>query len=221
MKTMYEHAVDWIRRNAGNHGDSAELMRQAKAAKPSWYKLLQGKDVRAESLMAWLENLGFRLLAPDGETIPAGAGLPAQAEGAAPGAEESGARQKRRTAESKRVAELEAQLTLLRELYDKSLLELTELKAANRHLRGMSGLDGQSKGEADGLYREILDATANVRAEARRTLRVIGRNKDEADGPAQDLSADADYGLAQEEPAGYGSKGAGDKKKAGRGVAKA
>ena len=62
---MYEQAIEWIKANSSAHGDAAELMRRAKASKPSWYKLLQGKGVRSENLFEWLENLGFRLLPPD------------------------------------------------------------------------------------------------------------------------------------------------------------
>lgn len=61
---MYDQAIKWIKENAEKHGDAADLMRQAKASKPSWYKLLQGKGVRSENLFEWLENLGFQLLPP-------------------------------------------------------------------------------------------------------------------------------------------------------------
>ena len=61
---MYERAIDWIKANSEGHGNAAALMRRAKAAKPSWYKLLQGKGVRSESLFVWLENLGFVLVFP-------------------------------------------------------------------------------------------------------------------------------------------------------------
>lgn len=66
MEKLYEQAIAWIKQHSeGRHGDAAELMRKAQASKPSWYKLLQGKGVRAENLLEWLGNLGFRLIPPD------------------------------------------------------------------------------------------------------------------------------------------------------------
>lgn len=65
MEKMYDKAVQWIKENSEKHGDAADLMRRANAQKASWYKLLQGKGVRSESLFEWLENLGFQLVTPD------------------------------------------------------------------------------------------------------------------------------------------------------------
>lgn len=104
---MYERAITWIQENASRHGEAAELMRQAKAQKPSWYKLLQGKGVRAETLFDWLENLGFQLILP-GETTP-------------PQAE-------RHNANSDKEKELEGQISLLKEFNAGYLAELNDKK---------------------------------------------------------------------------------------------
>ena len=68
---MYEMALGWIKERSEGHGKAAELMRRAQASKPSWYKYLQGKGVRSENLLEWLDNLGFRLIAPN-EVTPQG-----------------------------------------------------------------------------------------------------------------------------------------------------
>ncbi len=65
MSTLYDKTIDWLKQNSQIHGQSAELMRKAKAPKASWYKMLQGKEVYASSVISWLENLGFRLVFPD------------------------------------------------------------------------------------------------------------------------------------------------------------
>lgn len=67
MKSLHDKVTHWLREKAEEHGKSAELMRAAKASKPSWYKLMQGRDVRASTFMEWIENLGFKLVFPDEE----------------------------------------------------------------------------------------------------------------------------------------------------------
>lgn len=177
MKTMYEQAVDWIRRNMDKHGDAALLMRRAKASKPSWYKLLQGKDVRAETLFRWLDNLGFTLVTPDKEKPGSGDALTMDVPVDGAGIPGTG-RPLDSRAQKRRIAELEGKLALLRDLYAKSLDELTDLKAESRHLRRMYG-------------RDLLPA----REERNGTDDHATRHED-----------DTDYGMAQEEPAGYGVK---------------
>lgn len=121
---MYEQALDWMRRNTEKHGAAADLMRRAKAGKPSWYKLLQGKDVRASSFLRWLDNLGFKLVAPGGEVMGNGREAGFTCLDAADIA-----------AQKRRVAELEGKLALLQDLYDKVLDELTDLKAETMQFR--------------------------------------------------------------------------------------
>lgn len=60
-----EDFVNWVKKQ-----NPADIMRLAKANKPSWYKLLQGKDVRSSSLIEWMLNLGFKITPPDSNISP-------------------------------------------------------------------------------------------------------------------------------------------------------
>ena len=133
MSSIYEQILGWITRNAEKHGDAAELMRRAKARKSSWYKLLQGKNVRADTLFGWLENLGFMFVAPDGRFLGANGGF------LLPNA---------LAREREKNAMLEGQLALLQKLFTSAVDELAEEKAEKLHLEAI--LRADLAGELDG-----------------------------------------------------------------------
>ena len=138
---MYKQAIAWIKANAEKHGDAAILMRRAGANKPSWYKLLQGRDVRAESFLTWLDNLGFRLVEPgEKENLREELGsvnLP-DSSGSTSDLQEL-------LALRKRSATLEGQLALLQGLYEKALGELTDMKAERRYMQRVYGIDSAQR----------------------------------------------------------------------------
>ncbi len=87
MQTLYDKTIAWLKANSQKHGEAAELMRRAKAPKNSWYKMLQGKEVYASTVLNSLENLGFKLIPPDegtaGEVCFVNAKIAQPGEGAA------------------------------------------------------------------------------------------------------------------------------------------
>ena len=68
---MYDKAIDWMNTKAEElPGKKADVMRLAKANKPTFYRALgtdekEGRPPSAETFMEWLEELGFSLVSPE------------------------------------------------------------------------------------------------------------------------------------------------------------